>query len=227
MSTYSLVDLAGYYSKLLIFQYRTKPKAVATINLYAKQAIFDDIFSQIRDAYNISTAVGPQLDVLGKYIGLPRNIGDPASAPYFGFRSYVTTDPQNSNGFRSYLSTDNQFGVWASYSNPSVNTDLTDSQYQFMLILKIILNSNDGTLYSIMNYLNTFLPGFVSLVDNCNMTMTYTIIGQPPVSVDVLAAYLPKPMGVGLIVNFETVRVLMDGSTERTLEDGTTLRITS
>ncbi len=71
-------DLAAYYSSLLISQYRWKPKAVATIQADAIPWIMplaandNPLLLAIQNAFNLPTAVGVQLDVLGKYIGAKR-----------------------------------------------------------------------------------------------------------------------------------------------------------
>lgn len=87
------------YSKLLVLQYRQKPKAVATIQTMARNALMPtgglgltdndgnlltnnagipletgDYVSgllplQLNQAFNLDNAVGQQLDILGKYIG--------------------------------------------------------------------------------------------------------------------------------------------------------------
>ncbi len=62
---------AQYLSNLLIIQYHNKPKAKATIELLAKTLPVDLIFA-VRDGFNLDTAVGKQLDILGKYVGTDR-----------------------------------------------------------------------------------------------------------------------------------------------------------
>lgn len=65
-------ELAEYYAKLLILQYVGKPKAFATIKQTALPFIMDQLPTQVQDAFNINTAIGVQLDVLGKYAGVTR-----------------------------------------------------------------------------------------------------------------------------------------------------------
>lgn len=65
-------DLTSYYSSLLIKQYFGLTKAKATVELIARGACCDMVFTAVRDAYDLETAEGLQLDVLGKYIGANR-----------------------------------------------------------------------------------------------------------------------------------------------------------
>lgn len=193
-------NLISAYVRLLVFQFQL-PKAKAEVAIMVKQFLIDGLPLAVRDAYDPATAVGPQLDVIGKYVGLPRNIGAPAALPFFGFVRYSGVG-NNNNGFRSYNTGQNSAGVFYLYAyHGTQNTALSDTSYSFMIALQIILNSSDGTLYSIQRYLAALLPGIVTVVDNKDMTLTYTITGTPPVDPTVLAAYLPKPMGVGINVN--------------------------
>jgi hypothetical protein len=100
----------------------------------------------------------------------------------------------------------------ASYWNPngifltddylvSNRVNLPDSSYVLLLKLQIVLNSNDGTLASIQKFIALFFPGLVTVVDNKDMSLTYTVSRLVSIPADVLAAYLPKPMGVGITVN--------------------------
>ncbi len=73
-------EILIYYSDLLILQYKGKPKATATV-----QAIVDTVTSgqlpiAIQNAYNLDTAVGAQLDIIGKYAGVSRD-GSSFSGP--------------------------------------------------------------------------------------------------------------------------------------------------
>ena len=72
----SELQLIVYYANLLILQYRGKPKAYAMIQALAKLAIVNKLPLTVRDAFNPATAVGVQLDVVGKYVGVKRYVYD-------------------------------------------------------------------------------------------------------------------------------------------------------
>lgn len=69
-------DLIRYFTNLLILQYKNKPRAKATIETLTRNAFSDtqnNIFPiEVQNSYNLDTAVGKQLDVLGKYLGYDR-----------------------------------------------------------------------------------------------------------------------------------------------------------
>lgn len=202
-------NLVQAYVRLLVFQYKL-PKAQQTIAIIVKQCLMEGLAIQVRDGYNPYTAVGPQLDVVAKYIGLPRNIGPGAALPFFGF--VLAAGGGNQNGVISTNNSTNRSVVFyrIGYKGQQA-TALSDTSYAFMLALKIILNSSDGTLASIQNFLDALLPGIVTVVDNKDMTLTYTITGNPPVDATTLGAYLPKPMGVGINIHTNSLIQTDDG----------------
>lgn len=209
------------YAQLLVLQYRGLPKADATIKILTKQALADLLLLQFGPAFDLDLAVGPQLDILGEYIGVSRYQQDILDLPYFGFKLYAGGG--NVNGFTSYFGGVNTTGVFYRYSNQGVpNTTLTDAAYAFLLKLKIILNHADGTLSNIMESLNMFLPGQVQLIDNQNMTLTYNVQPSVPIGGGILALFLPKPMGVGITVNLLTIgtRVTEDAHVRVTADGG-------
>jgi len=81
-------QLIDYYKNLLIVQYHGQPKAQATIEMYANAILTNGIAFDVRDAYDIDTATGAQLDVLGKYIGIDRYSVNTFVDGYFGFTDY-------------------------------------------------------------------------------------------------------------------------------------------
>jgi len=69
----SLQDIIDYYANLLILQYRGKPKAYATIQTVVKPFLMDNLPLTVQDAFSVASAVGVQLDVVGKYAGVTRS----------------------------------------------------------------------------------------------------------------------------------------------------------
>jgi len=67
-------EIVQHYIDLLILQYRNKPKAISTIDAFVTPVIMDLLPQQLQEAFNIETAIGKQLDILGKYIGVERRV---------------------------------------------------------------------------------------------------------------------------------------------------------
>ena len=188
----------AYYVGRLIYQYQ-KPNAQATIAILVKQLFGDGLPWLLQDAFNLDQATGPQLDTIGKYIGVPRTIGDPAPLPFFGFVRYAGGG--NTNGVTTYLGGTNSNVVMFRYNYNAANaTALTDTAYRFMLLFKIGLNNTDHTLAAVQDLLKRLTAGNVKVIDNANMTITYQVGPGLPVSETVLTPFLPKPMGVDITV---------------------------
>jgi hypothetical protein len=223
----TLASLVSYYQDLIILQYKGLPNAEGTIGLLVTEALVNLLSFYLADAFTLSTAAGDQLDIIGKYVGVPRDIGPAEAEPFFGFADYDGSFG-TTIGFRNYAGSTNLTGVWDNYLGVGQqNTNLSDAAYSLIIQLKIILNANDGTLSSIQRYLNTFFPNQIFVTDNENMTLSYEVATNLPVSVATITPFLPKPMGVGISVSaFSGVtRVLMDGTTIRVLADGSTERV--
>ena len=279
-------ELTSYYASLLAYEYRGLPNASQQIQLWTKQAVADFFAAQLLSCFDINSAVGKQLDVLGKYVGAPRNVGVVLSRPFFSlWSSSSVRDPAlykgtwvpasnspaiptaggGNNGwwyvaYADGVSTAPIAGTWNAgdiiFSNGSAwaketddcgnglttstdlsvnlngvfystafysgqNADLTDEEYRTVIKLKAILNSNDGTLASIMGYLNRFFPGLVSLLDNQDMTMNYVVVSTIALSKELLQIYLPRPMGVGITITIVSPSPV--GGGHLTTEEGSIL----
>lgn len=68
----TLQELINYYVSLLVLQYNDKPKALGTIEALADVAVMDMLPISVQNAFSIDTAIGVQLDILGKYAGVVR-----------------------------------------------------------------------------------------------------------------------------------------------------------
>lgn len=67
------LELIAYYVDLIILQYKEKPKARGTVDFLVSMPIANQIYTATQNAFDLETAVGVQLDTLGKYVGASRN----------------------------------------------------------------------------------------------------------------------------------------------------------
>lgn len=65
-------ELKEYYADLLIIQYQNKPKAYDTIKALVDGVIMNQLPLEVQAAFDLDTAVGAQLDIIGKYAGVSR-----------------------------------------------------------------------------------------------------------------------------------------------------------
>lgn len=101
----TLQELIDYYTGLLIIQYNDMPKAIATMDLLAEQSVLEQLPEQVRDSFDLDSAIGVQLDILAKYVGVVRSGRT--------FESYITLDDDD---FRSLIT----IGIAKNYSQSSL-----------------------------------------------------------------------------------------------------------
>lgn len=182
------------YINLLILQYSRSQKAIDTVTANAnKYEELYNVINDFNDAFDIDTAVGAQLDIIGKIVGLSRVVNNVIPKVYFGFSGYSNTLGFGLAPF--YRTTDAKFST----------TELNDYDYKFFLKAKIaknvvtakMINSN----LSIQDAIS-FMFGIDSYItDNKDMTMTLYIDENYPMR---LITYLiglnliPRPQGVDI-----------------------------
>lgn len=80
----SVQDTINYYANLLVIQYRGQPNAYANVQTVVTPVIMDMLPVTVQNAFTIDSAIGVQLDVLGKYAGVTRS--------GYGFTGPITLD---------------------------------------------------------------------------------------------------------------------------------------
>ena len=147
-------DLKNYYSNLLIMQYNQKPKAIATIQALSGAAIASDIEGQVKAAFDLDTAIGKQLDILGNLVGVSRVL--PVALPTPDYFSTVDSDAV-STALKGFSSSDTPIVVpyWYFYgAYPTVSLwSMDDDTYRKLIKYIIQLNKSDFGLYDIANIL--------------------------------------------------------------------------
>lgn len=202
------IDLIAYYVNLLIIQYHNKPKAKATIALYTKELIANAILLQIEEAYNLETAVGRQLDVLGKYEDIDRfynviNLVDFFSIPKYADVDASTSPPQY--GFETYATfdADDDFNGTLTYDKViSVSNGLPDNYFRTLIKLRIAQNTVNYSDQAINDTMFNFFGTTVRPEDMGNMAMAYFVTGVPTqlIQATLFKKVLLKPMAVGLFL---------------------------
>lgn len=151
-------DLKSYYSSLLIMQYNQKPNAIATIQALSGAAVADDIEGQVKAAFDLDTAIGKQLDILGGLVGVSRVL--PVDLPAPDYFSTVDSDAI-STSLKGFSSSDLPLvePYWYFYgAYPTVSLwSMDDETYRKLIKYIIQLNKSDFGLYSIAAIL-TALP---------------------------------------------------------------------
>lgn len=195
--------LIAYYTNLLILQFKLKPKAKATIELLVAEALNDLIIEQVRDGFNVDTAIGKQLDVIAKYVGAKRSFaGVVFNREYFNYATYGA-ESYILHGYNTYTTVNPKVFPYVDYKGISSTFQLTDSQLRSLIKYLILKNNSNGSTESIVNMLYTLMGNDVKVVDGQDMTLTYYFnpnnsFGQ---FIYNLGIY-PQPMGVGVSIVF-------------------------
>lgn len=157
------------YSDLVIWQYQGKPKSIATVQLLENILAqgFIDLY-QIQEALNIETAIGEQLDLVGKHVGQFRVLNGYQLREFFGFK-----DAPNAMSFSKARKGG---GRWYRKRDPLADSvRLGDDDFRFLIKCRILKNYQPGTLSNIVEACHFIFGDGVRVVDNLNMTVNVTI----------------------------------------------------
>lgn len=197
--------LIAYYVNLLIIQYHNKPKARAHIQALITAIMVYDIAIAVRDGFNIDTAIGKQLDILSKIIGVDRLVtGASFDRNYFGYADYTDVAPFTYYGYADYTnaSVDEQFRLYIEDNRALY--DLNDTELRMMLKMQIIKNNSNGSMKAIDDLLLEFFPDQVIFGERYPMGETF-IFAEALRRIATIAQsedLLPRPAGVALTISF-------------------------
>lgn len=189
-------------------QYRTKPKAIAWYNITRELAVqLSDAAQAVRIMYNIDTATGEQLNIIGRIVVVDR-----------AFTGQVALSP----GLFAELD-GSEFGdTEAVFAEPFVDQDnqMSDDLYRLVIKAKILKNNSFSTIEEILHGCNFLIPNaqFLRITDYEDMSFSIEFYGQ----ITDLQRYallnanlIPKPQGVrfnGFLEGYEYVQFGEDES---------------
>lgn len=200
--TSDITALIDYYVNLLIIQYHDLPNAKSEIRAFVEQALANGIAFDVRDAYSVDTAIGKQLDVLGKYEDINRFYEGENLNGYFAFTNYNDPTPDSrKRGYEDYADFPNDEGQWLTYSSSLNGTFvLSDDDFRTLLRLRIGQNNINHSQAEIDALIFKIFGDSVRADSPGDMVMYYfapstlSIILQ----VAIQKAVLPKPLAVRL-----------------------------
>ena len=182
-------------------QYRDKPKAFAWYEIAEKLGGSIEAAAQaVRKSYDIDTAVGEQLNVIGRIVVAPR--------------SFVGSMPMNPGLFD--LTDGDEFGDdEAMFSVLTIDQDgqLSDELYRLVIKAKIVKNNGDTTIENILDGMNFLLPNadVLRVTDGEDMSFSIEFYGEIT-NLERLALLnadlVPKPQAVrfnGFLEGFDMV----------------------
>lgn len=205
----TLDQLKEYYANLLIVQYNGKKKASSTIKMLVDLILANLLILQIRDAFDWRTAVGAQLDIIGKWVGVSRiyNSNLVWAQPIFSYppsNDLVpddgTTPFQHGYSEFSTFNTDVTTGNIAelTYKNVGyIEQNLSDEDYRTIIGLKIIKNSINHTQKNIDDAIWEYFNGKVYTTwEPHKVIYNYDPSLETIIEVCFYKSVLPTPTGV-------------------------------
>lgn len=160
------------YVDLITSYHASKPLFVQHVDLSTRPLVdAASTMAGMTAAFDIDTAVGVQLDIIGEWVGRSRVVSEPITGVYFSFDT-------DGLGFEQ--------GVWQGpYDPDSGFTKLSDEVYRVILKAKIAINNWDGTNDSLPDILNTALAGSglsMQIIDNQDMTISVIVFPETDIA---------------------------------------------
>lgn len=175
--------------KFIIWQYRTKPKALGTIRAIYSET--DNTFRniiQVANILNIDKATGYALDLVGRHVGVSRVLPAAIAKEYFGWLKDKTA-----------LS----LGVGEFYRHGDAlhaSVVLSNNDYRFFIKARITKNYQTGEISNIVNSIKFVIGKHGNIIDTQNMTMNVLVNSDQLNSLTLYAIskmdILVRPVGV-------------------------------
>lgn len=192
------------YLNRITSEHRNQPNFVQSVAVSLAPIIgVQGTQNNLSQDFDIDLAVGPQLDQVGLWLGVPRQLSTPLTDIFFSWDTPSLGWDQ---------------GVWlGNFQSTTGYTEMDDSTYRAVLQLRAAMTHWDGTRVQLGEFVTeTFgvlFPNLtMNLTDNYNMTITFQLFGQleyNKYTVNGLSAliqelfiqgfFTAKPMGVAVI----------------------------
>lgn len=191
----------------LMYQYQSSPKLRALILALTREYCdLQVVIGQLETRLDIGLSSGVQLDLIGEIVGQERPISvsiDPDEV--FGFDPIEVGDPGFPSGCPpdfgwSGVSRPDRGGVWTSVSGLFV-ARMSDSDYRTLLRARIFSNSADGTVESIVKFLDFATGVDGNNIINSTIGQVDLIVGRYISSVEETIIKSLAPVAAGIRVN--------------------------
>ena len=180
-------QLIEYYQDLLIVQYHDKPKAKAMIKAEMEETLANLLEIQVRDAFDVDTAVGVQLDIIGKWVGVDRIFKGQMfdNKSWFSLTRYNEPTNPLQGGFSRFDNFDTLEGGFLTYDFiVSTRNQINDTDFRMLIKLKIIRNNIkhspkdiDEAMYKL--FADTLYTVWNEMVYNPD---AFTVVGSPTIT---------------------------------------------
>lgn len=177
------------YLDLITSEYAQQPNFTAVVSTDVSVEVqVQTLLDSMIPLFDLDIAVGDQLDIIGQWAGIGRNVNIPIVGVYFSWDSVTYT-----NGW--------DFGTWQPDLAPVQITSLPDDAYRTLIKAKIAANHWDGTTTGAYAIWDALFPTITILIqDNGDMSYELAFVGGIIDSLTlalITGGYIPlKPEGV-------------------------------
>ena len=160
-----MTEFTKQYTDLMILQYHDKIKAKSHIEVLANsyESLFN-LYESFNPSFSLDTAIGKQLNTIGKIVGITRNIPSIVIKNYFAFDGVTAGKTFGEGRFFSIN------------ENPYTDYEMDDDLYRFYINAKVINNFVTAKLstgnFSIQQAVDNLFENKGIIVDNRDMTFT-------------------------------------------------------
>lgn len=181
--------MATDYTSLITSLHAQQPRFVDTVALTAGAfgGIYDAAMSLV-PAFNVDTAIGAQLDVIGLWVGIPRKQAIPIESAFFSW---------NTAGLGW-----NEANWKGPYEPDEGIVNLDDETYRVVIKAKIGSNYWDGTDATLQDIGTTAMLSVgvqCFVLDNMDMSTTVYILGAPTaVLIEMIKRGITPPKTAGV-----------------------------
>ncbi len=185
------------YRALITSEYQDAPKFNAMITAdVAVPVQVQALLASMIPLFDVDTAVGSLLDIIGLWVGVSRNVRIPIEGVYFSWDGDYTV------GW--------DYGSWRPSTAPTSVTVLPDDAYRTLIRAKIAANRWDGTTDGAYAIWDAIFPTTTILIqDNQDMTYDLAVVGGVIDSLTlalITGGYIPlKPEGVRVNVYYVSI----------------------
>jgi hypothetical protein len=189
------------YIRLIILQYSDRPKALGEMTaLVSNLSDVYTLYESFYPAFDLDDAIGAQLDIIGRIVGLGRSIPFVIPKRFFGF-----IDNPVSGGFSDKFDSFmlDVYPFADRFAPTLTDYQMDDDMYRRFIRIKIAKNIASAYMISsgfvgIQEAIQTSFSGAAYVVDNKDMTLTLYVNQQMADLMQYIFALdlLPRPEGV-------------------------------
>lgn len=154
------------YLDLIPSANRDKPNFIASLSIGLEiQVQIQALLQEMIPDFDLDTAMGSQLDIIGIWVGVSREVDIPIEGVFFTW-----------NGTDATVGWD--YGTWRPYNEPVNITILPDDAYRNLIKFKIAANHWDGTTDGAYTIWEILFPDLVFMIqDHQDMSYSLAILG--------------------------------------------------